>query len=135
MQNEPRFTPTEIRQQGPRALAITWGDGRETAYDVRALRLACACAVCVDEWTGAATVLCHVTGPTPILPPLSPSTWNQIAEAALGSTRASGGGSGADSCGGDGPCRPCRPCILCSGAKAFRSGGGCSPLRSGTATT
>ena len=52
MQNEPRFTPTEIRQQGPRALAITWGDGRETTYDVRALRLACACAVCVDEWTG-----------------------------------------------------------------------------------
>ena len=45
--------PTEIRQDGPRTLAITWGDGHESRYEVRALRLACACANCVDEWSGA----------------------------------------------------------------------------------
>jgi ATP-binding protein involved in chromosome partitioning len=46
------ITPTSIRQRGPRELAIAWGDGRESVYDVRRLRLACACASCVDEWTG-----------------------------------------------------------------------------------
>ena len=46
-------TPTAIRQAGPRALAIAWADGHESRYDVRELRLACGCAHCVDEWTGA----------------------------------------------------------------------------------
>ena len=45
-------TPTSIRQDGPRGLAITWADGHQSVYDVRALRLACACAQCVDEWSG-----------------------------------------------------------------------------------
>jgi DUF971 family protein len=49
---ELRTTPVAIRQQGARALAITWADGAESVYDVRALRLSCGCAVCVDEWTG-----------------------------------------------------------------------------------
>jgi ATP-binding protein involved in chromosome partitioning len=46
-------TPTKIAQAGPRTLAITWADGIESAYDVRELRLACGCAQCVDEWSGA----------------------------------------------------------------------------------
>lgn len=46
-------TPSRIGQQGPRALAITWSDGHESVYDVRRLRLACGCATCVDEWSGA----------------------------------------------------------------------------------
>jgi ATP-binding protein involved in chromosome partitioning len=46
-------TPSAIRQAGPRTLAITWSDGRESRYDVRQLRLACGCATCVDEWSGA----------------------------------------------------------------------------------
>lgn len=45
-------TPAEIAQAGPRALAITWADGARHVYDVRALRLACGCARCVDEWSG-----------------------------------------------------------------------------------
>jgi ATP-binding protein involved in chromosome partitioning len=49
---EPRYVPTDIRQAGPRRLAITWADGAESVYDVRELRLACGCARCVDEWSG-----------------------------------------------------------------------------------
>ena len=52
MSEPPSTTPTAIRQDGPRALAITWSDGHRSVYDVRALRLACACARCVDEWSG-----------------------------------------------------------------------------------
>ena len=50
--DETPFTPTRIAQTGPRELSITWADGLESVYAVRALRLACACAVCVDEWSG-----------------------------------------------------------------------------------
>jgi DUF971 family protein len=50
--DQARFTPTSIRQEGARELAITWADGRESLYAVRELRLACGCATCVDEWTG-----------------------------------------------------------------------------------
>jgi ATP-binding protein involved in chromosome partitioning len=46
-------TPTKIEQRGPRTLGIAWADGAETALDVRELRLACGCAQCVDEWSGA----------------------------------------------------------------------------------
>jgi ATP-binding protein involved in chromosome partitioning len=46
------LTPTGIRQDGARTLAIAWADGHESRIDVRELRLACGCAHCVDEWTG-----------------------------------------------------------------------------------
>jgi len=49
---DSRFVPTRIAQRGPRELEIHWGDGGESVYDVRGLRLACGCAHCVDEWTG-----------------------------------------------------------------------------------
>ena len=53
MSSDPaRVTPARIEQKGPRELAIVWQDGHESAFPVRALRLACACAVCVDEWSG-----------------------------------------------------------------------------------
>ena len=51
MQQDP-LAPKAFGQRGPRVLAITWGDDHESVYDVRALRLACGCAACVDEWTG-----------------------------------------------------------------------------------
>jgi ATP-binding protein involved in chromosome partitioning len=48
--------PTSIRQAGANELAIIWSDGAESSLAVRALRLACRCAHCVDEWTGAETL-------------------------------------------------------------------------------
>ena len=44
--------PTKIEQHDPRTLAIAWADGAKSLIDVRALRLACGCANCIDEWSG-----------------------------------------------------------------------------------
>ncbi len=44
--------PREIMQEGDSALRITWGDGRVCHYTAPALRRACPCAQCVNEWTG-----------------------------------------------------------------------------------
>lgn len=48
--------PKEIRQSSSTELGISWDDGLEAVYDVRTLRLACPCAVCVDEMTGKRTL-------------------------------------------------------------------------------
>lgn len=52
MPPQDAHVPTLIQQHDPRTLAITWADGGQSLIDVRALRLACGCANCIDEWTG-----------------------------------------------------------------------------------
>jgi ATP-binding protein involved in chromosome partitioning len=47
-----RITPARIAQRDGRHLEIGWADGTTGSLEVRALRLACGCAVCVDEWSG-----------------------------------------------------------------------------------
>lgn len=54
MPNSDAQTPTQIEQHDARTLSIAWADGKTSLLDVRALRLACGCARCVDEWSGAA---------------------------------------------------------------------------------
>lgn len=48
----PAIEPREIMQEGDASLRITWGDGRVCLYTAPALRRACPCAQCVNEWTG-----------------------------------------------------------------------------------
>jgi ATP-binding protein involved in chromosome partitioning len=45
-------TPVSIAQAGPDTLRIVWHDGHESLLPVRAIRLACRCAHCIDERTG-----------------------------------------------------------------------------------
>lgn len=48
--------PREIMQQGDARVRITWADGRICHYQAAALRRACPCAQCVNEWTGQRTL-------------------------------------------------------------------------------
>jgi ATP-binding protein involved in chromosome partitioning len=49
---EDAHRPTRIEQHDPQNLVIDWADGGQSLIDVRALRLACGCAHCIDEWSG-----------------------------------------------------------------------------------
>jgi DUF971 family protein len=44
--------PIRIVRQGDENLKIAWNDGTVDTFPVRALRMSCPCAACVNEWTG-----------------------------------------------------------------------------------
>ena len=48
----PPFFPADLKQVDSKHLGITWSDGHQSVYNVKALREACYCAVCKDEFTG-----------------------------------------------------------------------------------
>ena len=53
----PAVEPREIMQEDEAAgVRITWADGRVCRFGAPALRRACPCAQCVNEWTGQRTL-------------------------------------------------------------------------------
>lgn len=44
--------PTDLRETGARELLVVWQDGHESLFPFSYLRRKCACAACIDEWTG-----------------------------------------------------------------------------------
>lgn len=52
----PGPIPVEIGRANIHDVLIRWNDGHEAVYPARFLRLACSCAACVDEMSGARTL-------------------------------------------------------------------------------
>jgi len=48
--------PEEIGRAGAHDIKIRWKDGSEDIYPARFLRMACACAACIDEMSGLQTL-------------------------------------------------------------------------------
>jgi ATP-binding protein involved in chromosome partitioning len=45
--------PRKVERRDDGGLSILWDDGHQATYAAAPLRLACKCALCEDEWTGA----------------------------------------------------------------------------------
>ena len=46
-------TAVSLRREGDRVLAIGWADGSESLLPLREIRIACGCATCRNELSGA----------------------------------------------------------------------------------
>jgi ATP-binding protein involved in chromosome partitioning len=73
------IAPVALHRLGNSALWVSWNDGRRSEFDVRALRLACPCAACVNEWTGE-----KMLRPTQIPEGIRPTRLFSVGRYALG---------------------------------------------------
>lgn len=68
-----RTTAIGLRRTNPRTLSVLWEDGRQGHFDVRDLRLACPCALCVEEMSGK-----PLLDPSKVRPDIAPITLTSV---------------------------------------------------------
>ena len=68
-----RTTAIGLRRTNPRTLSLLWEDGQQGHLDVRDLRLACPCALCVEEMSGRALL-----DPSKVRPDVAPVTLTSV---------------------------------------------------------
>ena len=68
-----RTTAVGLRRSNPRTLSVLWEDGQQGHFDVRDLRLACPCALCVEEMSGRALL-----DPSKVRPDVAPVTLTSV---------------------------------------------------------
>lgn len=73
-----RTTPVGFRRRDARTLSVLWQDGRRDDFDVRDLRLACHCAVCVEETSGRALL-----DPKSVRPDITPREISSVGNYAI----------------------------------------------------
>lgn len=74
-----RNSPIGLRRRDPRTLSLLWEDGHRDDFDVRDLRLACHCALCVEETSGH-----KLLDPKTVRPDVSPRAISSIGNYAIG---------------------------------------------------
>ena len=74
-----RNTPIGLRRRDPRTLSMLWEDGHRDDFDVRDLRLACRCALCIEEMSGR-----KLLDPKSVRPDVSPRQIVSVGNYAIG---------------------------------------------------
>ena len=73
-----RTTPIGFRRRDARTLSVLWEDGHRDDFDVRDLRLACRCALCIEEMSGR-----PLLDPTSVRPDVAPRTITSVGNYAI----------------------------------------------------
>jgi ATP-binding protein involved in chromosome partitioning len=73
-----RTTAIGFRRRDPRTLSVLWEDGQRSNFDVRDLRLACRCALCVEEMSGR-----PLLDPKSVRPDVTPRTITSVGNYAI----------------------------------------------------
>ena len=84
-----RIMAIGFRQRDARTLCVLWEDGHRDDFDVRDLRLACHCALCIEEMSGR-----KLLDPKTVRPDVSPRLISSIGNYAIGIDWSDGHNSG-----------------------------------------
>jgi len=73
-----RTTPIGFHRRDARTLSVLWEDGQRVDFDVRDLRLACHCALCIEEMSGQ-----PLLDPASVRPDVAPRTITSVGHYAI----------------------------------------------------
>jgi ATP-binding protein involved in chromosome partitioning len=76
--NGSRVTVVGLRRRDARTLSLLWEDGQRYDLDVRDVRLACRCALCVEETSGR-----PLLNPASVRPDIAPRTITSVGNYAI----------------------------------------------------